>query len=111
MTDNLFDSLMACLNMIPSTDIPEEVSDFIQMISSAKYSTFLTAEKEAQYHALNIDAILQLLLILMLPAKPPSFLFLLCKNIFPLSSHSKLRIIFYNELRKFKRLYVFLFCC
>lgn len=58
MTDNLFDSLMACLNRIPSTDIPKEVSDFIQMISSAKYSTFLTAEKEAQYHALNIDAII-----------------------------------------------------
>lgn len=49
---------MGCFNKIPSIDIPQEINDFIEMISSAKYSTFLTAEKEAQYHALNIDAII-----------------------------------------------------
>lgn len=44
----------AMVNILPSPNIPPEVIAFMELMSQAKYSTFLTDEKEQQYHALNI---------------------------------------------------------
>lgn len=45
----------AMVDILPSPQISQEVLAFIELMSQAKYSTFLTEEKEAQYHALNIS--------------------------------------------------------
>lgn len=50
----LINQFGAMVNILPSPQIPQEVIAFIELMSQAKYSTFLTEEKEAQYHALNI---------------------------------------------------------
>ncbi len=49
---------MDCLETVPSTEIPHELIDFMTIMSSAKYSTFLTAEKEDQYHNMHIDTVI-----------------------------------------------------
>lgn len=40
---------------IPVLNIPQEVIDFIELMKTAKYSTFLNQEKEDIYHSLNIQ--------------------------------------------------------
>ena len=44
----------AMVDILPSPQISQEVIAFMELMSQAKYSTFLTNEKEEQYHALNI---------------------------------------------------------
>ncbi|WP_288981861.1 hypothetical protein [uncultured Flavobacterium sp.] len=46
---------------LPSINIPQEVFDFINLMKSAKYSTFLNEEKEEIYHGLNLVTLVDLI--------------------------------------------------
>lgn len=60
MTDSSisFDSVVSLVSKMPDSIDTSRISAFIDVIKDAKYSTFLTPEREQEYEALNVVPIL-----------------------------------------------------
>lgn len=58
--ENQISSLNTFFEKLTSVNIPPEVIDFVELMRTAKYSTFLSDEKENTFHSLRIsDIVLQ----------------------------------------------------
>jgi hypothetical protein len=56
--ETLIASLFELMKRLPNDSFSSNVIEFIDLMKSAKYSTFLTPEREQQYFDLNIAATL-----------------------------------------------------